>query len=34
LTAGKYGYPGLAQKNQTGERIAIDPVTRQYYHLG
>lgn len=33
-TAGKYGYPGLAQKSQTGERIAIDPVTRQYYYLG
>lgn len=33
-TAGKYGYPGYSAKNETGERLAIDPVTKQYYYLG
>ena len=33
-TAGKYGYPGFSSKNETGERLAIDPVTRQYSYLG
>lgn len=33
-TAGKYGYPGFSSKNQTGDKIAIDPVTEQYYYLG
>jgi hypothetical protein len=33
-TAGKYGYPGFGSKNVTGEKLAIDPVTRQYYYLG
>jgi len=33
-TAGKYGYPGFSSTNETGERVAIDPVTRQYYYLG
>jgi hypothetical protein len=33
-TAGKYGYPGFSAKNETGERLAIDPVTKQYYYLG
>jgi hypothetical protein len=32
-TAGKYGYPGFSSYNETGERIAIDPVTKQYYYL-
>lgn len=32
-TAGKYGYPGFSSKNETGERLAIDPVTKQYYYL-
>ncbi len=33
-TAGKYGYPGYSSKNQTGQLVAIDPVTEQYYYLG
>ena len=33
-TAGRYGYPGFSLKNATGERLAIDPVTKQYYYLG
>jgi Transglutaminase-like superfamily len=32
-TAGKYGYPGYSSYNETGERIAIDPVTKQYFYL-
>lgn len=32
-TAGKYGYPGLSSYNETGERIAVDPVTKQYYYI-
>jgi hypothetical protein len=32
-TAGRYGYPGYSSKNETGERLAIDPVTKQYFYL-
>jgi hypothetical protein len=31
-TAGVYGYPGF-DANLTGEKIAIDPVTKEYYYL-
>ncbi len=33
-TAGKYGYPGFSPANDTGERLAIDPVTKHYNYLG
>ncbi|PKP58980.1 MAG: hypothetical protein CVT89_01860 [Candidatus Altiarchaeales archaeon HGW-Altiarchaeales-2] len=31
-TAGKYGYPGYIA-NSTGEKIAVDPITKKYTHL-
>ncbi|ODS36444.1 MAG: hypothetical protein A7315_14065 [Candidatus Altiarchaeales archaeon WOR_SM1_79] len=31
-TAGKYGYPGY-NANLTGEKIAIDPITKEYVYL-
>ncbi len=31
-TAGKYGYPGY-DANPEGEKIAIDPLTKEYFYL-
>ena len=31
-TAGKYGYPGY-DANPEGEKIAIDPITKEYFYL-
>ncbi len=31
-TAGEYGYPGL-DSNLEGEKIAINPISREYFNL-
>lgn len=33
LTAGKYGYPGYSPVEQAERRIAIDPITKEYFYL-
>ena len=33
LTAGEYGYPGYSPVEETERRIAIDPVTKEYFYL-
>jgi len=33
LTAGKYGYPGYSSVEEAERRIAIDPVTKEYFYL-
>lgn len=33
LTAGKYGYPGYSPVEEAERRIAIDPVTKEYFYL-
>jgi hypothetical protein len=34
LTAGEYGYPGYSPVEEEERRIAIDPVTKEYFYLG
>jgi hypothetical protein len=34
LTAGEYGYPGYSPVEKEERRIAIDPVTKEYFYLG
>jgi hypothetical protein len=33
LTAGEYGYPGYSPVEEAEKRIAIDPVTKEYFYL-
>ena len=33
LTAGKYGYPGYSPVQEAERRIAIDPITTEYFYL-
>jgi hypothetical protein len=33
LTAGEYGYPGYSPVEEAERRIAIDPVTKEYFYL-
>jgi hypothetical protein len=33
LTAGKYGYPGYSPVEEAERRIAIDPITKEYFYL-
>jgi hypothetical protein len=33
LTAGKYGYPGYSPVEEAESRIAIDPITEEYFYL-
>ena len=33
LTAGQYGYPGYSPVEEAGKRIAIDPITEEYFYL-
>jgi len=33
LTAGKYGYPGYSPIVEAERRFAIDPTTKEYFHL-
>jgi hypothetical protein len=34
LTAGRYGYPGYSPIAETERKVAIDPVTKQYFYPG
>ena len=34
LTAGKYGYPGYSPILEAEKKIAVDPVTEEYFYLG
>jgi len=34
LTAGKYGYPGYSPILEAEKKLAIDPVTKEYFYLG
>ncbi|MGD2065287.1 MAG: transglutaminase-like domain-containing protein [Dehalococcoidia bacterium] len=34
LTAGEYGYPGYSPVEEAERRIAIDPITKEYFYLG
>jgi len=33
LTAGEYGYPGYSPIKEAEKRIAIDPITKEYFYL-
>ena len=33
LTAGEYGYPGYSPVEEAERRIAIDPITKEYFYL-
>ena len=33
LTAGEYGYPGYSPVEEAERRIALDPITKEYFYL-
>jgi len=33
LTAGEYGYPGYSPVEEAERRIAVDPITKEYFYL-
>jgi len=34
LTAGRYGYPGYSPISKAEKKVAIDPITKEYFYLG